>query len=337
MEKGRYQEAIATIEKASDLDPQEPEPYLRLALIYEECLQDAATALRYYHTYQRLETDEVKKEEIRGWIEQLEQHGPRELEATPENTSPGLATRKGQPEVTASANPGPGQASDPDPSHTVEESLAYRALEAKLTAALSEIKKLKAESKSAVSPPEGASGIGQQIENLESENESLRRSLQEARATALRNEQGAARATKRNEELRSTYESQITDLKGKVATAEQRLRELEGKARESGPGSEKVARLEKSIATYSATLSSLQRANDDLKRENASLRARLRRAGGGVRHHTVRAGETLKTIAGYPSVYGDSKMWVVIYQANRDKVSNPNNLKPGLVLVIPPE
>ncbi len=33
--------------------------------------------------------------------------------------------------------------------------------------------------------------------------------------------------------------------------------------------------------------------------------------------------------------YGDSSMWRVIYEANRDLISNPNQIWPGQVLVIP--
>ena len=72
MQKGRYREAVATFEKARSLNPEAPEPYLRLALVYEECLRDPETALRYYYRYQQVEKDEVKKEEILGWIAELE-------------------------------------------------------------------------------------------------------------------------------------------------------------------------------------------------------------------------------------------------------------------------
>jgi hypothetical protein len=42
---------------------------------------------------------------------------------------------------------------------------------------------------------------------------------------------------------------------------------------------------------------------------------------------------TLKGIA--KLVYGDQKRWIQIYEANRDKVTNPNALSYGMALTIP--
>lgn len=50
--------------------------------------------------------------------------------------------------------------------------------------------------------------------------------------------------------------------------------------------------------------------------------------------YTVKKGDTLSIIA--QKVYGDSKKWVDIYNANKSKIgNNPNKLKEGLVLTIP--
>ena len=53
--------------------------------------------------------------------------------------------------------------------------------------------------------------------------------------------------------------------------------------------------------------------------------------------YQVKRGETLRSIAGYDSVYGDREKWRLIYDANRDKISNPNHLVPGQLLEIPRE
>ena len=54
----------------------------------------------------------------------------------------------------------------------------------------------------------------------------------------------------------------------------------------------------------------------------------------GQRTHTVKKGDTLLGLA---RLYyaGDEHRWHAIYDANRDKISNPNQLKVGQVLVIP--
>lgn len=53
--------------------------------------------------------------------------------------------------------------------------------------------------------------------------------------------------------------------------------------------------------------------------------------------HVVVAGECLFTIASYREYYGDPYKWPLIYEANKDKISNPNWIYPGQELYIPPQ
>jgi nucleoid-associated protein YgaU len=53
--------------------------------------------------------------------------------------------------------------------------------------------------------------------------------------------------------------------------------------------------------------------------------------------HVVVAGECLFTIASYREYYGDPYKWPLIYEANKDKIANPNWIYPGQELYIPPE
>jgi 5'-nucleotidase len=50
--------------------------------------------------------------------------------------------------------------------------------------------------------------------------------------------------------------------------------------------------------------------------------------------HKVKKGDTLSSIA--KEVYGDANLWKKIADANKDKIPNPNKLKIGTVLTIPP-
>lgn len=50
--------------------------------------------------------------------------------------------------------------------------------------------------------------------------------------------------------------------------------------------------------------------------------------------YTVEPGDNLHWIAA--KTYGDARLWVQIYEANSDKIMNPNVLEVGQVLVIPP-
>ena len=51
------------------------------------------------------------------------------------------------------------------------------------------------------------------------------------------------------------------------------------------------------------------------------------------RTHTVQKGDTLSGIA--KQVYGRADRWQLIYQANRDRIDDPDRIFPGQVLVIP--
>jgi nucleoid-associated protein YgaU len=50
--------------------------------------------------------------------------------------------------------------------------------------------------------------------------------------------------------------------------------------------------------------------------------------------HTVRSGESLSKIS--RKVYGSSKHWRLIFDANRDQIDNPDLIQIGQVLNIPP-
>ena len=51
--------------------------------------------------------------------------------------------------------------------------------------------------------------------------------------------------------------------------------------------------------------------------------------------YVVKRGDTLKSIAAKPEIYGDSSQWTRIYKANKGKIKDPMHLIEGQVLVIP--
>ncbi len=53
------------------------------------------------------------------------------------------------------------------------------------------------------------------------------------------------------------------------------------------------------------------------------------------RTHTVREGEYLAKIAGYWEIYDDWRQWTRIYEANKDKIKDPDLIYPDMVLTIP--
>lgn len=56
-------------------------------------------------------------------------------------------------------------------------------------------------------------------------------------------------------------------------------------------------------------------------------------AGGSI--HTVVSGDTLSKIA--KQYYGDANSYMKIFDANKDKLKDPDKIQPGQVLVIPPK
>ncbi len=54
---------------------------------------------------------------------------------------------------------------------------------------------------------------------------------------------------------------------------------------------------------------------------------------GGVRTYTVMPGDTLSRIA--ERFYGNAAEWRRIYEANQEKLPNPDILSPGLTLWVP--
>jgi nucleoid-associated protein YgaU len=58
-------------------------------------------------------------------------------------------------------------------------------------------------------------------------------------------------------------------------------------------------------------------------------------AAAGGQMYTVASGDTLSKIA--KQFYGDANAYMHIFEANRDKLNNPDMIKPGQVLTIPPK
>jgi LysM domain-containing protein len=56
-------------------------------------------------------------------------------------------------------------------------------------------------------------------------------------------------------------------------------------------------------------------------------------AGGGLQTYTVQAGDSLSKIA--KQFYGNSNDYMKIFEANKDKLSDPNKIQPGQQLSIP--
>ena len=75
---------------------------------------------------------------------------------------------------------------------------------------------------------------------------------------------------------------------------------------------------------------------DDKKGGNAGGEGSGSGAGGGIKEtktYVVQSGDTLSKIA--KEHYGDANKYMVIFDANRDQLSDPDKIKPGQELIIP--
>jgi nucleoid-associated protein YgaU len=70
-----------------------------------------------------------------------------------------------------------------------------------------------------------------------------------------------------------------------------------------------------------------------VKARTAERTTEVRAGGPSSRRHTVRAGDTLFSLARH--YYGDGDRFVDLYRANRGTLKSPDALEPGTVLVIP--
>jgi len=82
------------------------------------------------------------------------------------------------------------------------------------------------------------------------------------------------------------------------------------------------------ISSIQTDLSSFNLANKPSNKTKVSEPHRTR-----TRTYTVKRGDSLANLA--KRVYGDSKKWTVIFQANRDILDKPNQLRVGQILKVP--
>jgi LysM repeat protein len=100
-------------------------------------------------------------------------------------------------------------------------------------------------------------------------------------------------------------------------------------ARLRSGGAELVQRIDGEPQTAQATLDRLVEANLRFLTGSASEPPEEPRT------YTVQPGDTLSSIA--KQVYGASSLWRIIFEANRNILSDPGRIRPGQVLIIPPK
>lgn len=94
-----------------------------------------------------------------------------------------------------------------------------------------------------------------------------------------------------------------------------------------------IAALEDEVDALRTSVSKLETLQAGLTDKVAELRETWKRCTWG--RYTVVDGDWLSKIASMRKVYHDGSKWPWIYEANMDKISDPNLIYPGWVLLIP--
>ncbi|MFH2069076.1 MAG: LysM peptidoglycan-binding domain-containing protein [Candidatus Omnitrophota bacterium] len=157
---------------------------------------------------------------------------------------------------------------------------------------------------------------------------------QRAEAAAIEARQAAAQA-------KTASEQAIASANQSIQTANQAIDKTNQTIDQVNAINEKVMQenaklrfeMEQKAQALEQTDQGLSDEMENLKKEIEKLT--IKDAGKAFSLYTVKKGDFLIKIAGKEGVYGEGGAWKKIYQANRDKIKNPNLIYPGQKLQIP--
>jgi len=135
---------------------------------------------------------------------------------------------------------------------------------------------------------------------------------------------------KLNEEQRAEYcrelKDQLSTYQYEVEDAREALTALEARSRAHRAATDSLLALASAVEQRTVALRS--------KGPGRVVASRSRESEG-ITRYTVRPGDTLSDISGRSEVYGDARAWRRLYEANRDRIQDPNRLRPGQEIRIP--
>ena len=153
------------------------------------------------------------------------------------------------------------------------------------------------------------------------------RDEKEAAEAAKEAEKKAAEAKRAREEAhKRTAEIKAKNIEARAEAAEERAKAAEAKAK----AAEKAAAEVKAEAVRLAW----ERKKEERAEAQAEAKAEAKeRAAAKSRVYVVKSGDSLSKIA--KEVLGDASRWPEIFEANKDKIKDPNMIHPGQELRIP--
>ncbi len=313
--KGRIRKAIVCFEKEIELNPKNPTPYLRLALIYEHLHKDPGKAKDCYEQYFKRETNKAKREHVESWRDELDDTLPLlDVPALPassqENGETADAALLEELEQTRRKLRKAEQSNEEFAKRIIELEGLHDELQASTAA----------------------------IKRLTKERDDLK-VQSETRAESLASLKGAF------DELKTKSETDIEKASKEIARLEDKIAALEARNKDLKDERSRAGRrsLSKRLDETRKALKAAEDRNVEYARQVAELQSNIAELEAGrssstgdaprALTHMVQEGETLMMIA--LKYYGAKERWKDIYQANRSTIPNPDEIKAGQRLIIP--
>ncbi|MBN1916730.1 MAG: LysM peptidoglycan-binding domain-containing protein [Verrucomicrobia bacterium] len=315
---GNIGRAVSCLEKEIELNPRNPAPYLRLALVYEHIYKDPKKADAQYGRYLGIETSEAKREMVERWRRDLgTAAGAGDLPMLPEDGVAGDTSLARQLDEARRKLRETEKARD----GFAQKLIALESVQDQLKQSQATVSRIKAE-------------LGTLKAGIEARDTSLAE-LQEA-YDSLKAQGDTAQSTSTGEIAR--LERQIADLDAQNKTLSARNAELEDEQSRAGRRT-----LNDKLDEARTALKAAEKQNEQYARRIRELEARVVQLESGssaattitgdARAHVVREGETLRTIS--LKYFGTKDRWREIYDANRDVLPDPDHVRVGQKLIIP--
>jgi nucleoid-associated protein YgaU len=316
--KGNFDEAITNLQKSLRLDPNEAEAYLKLALIYEKIRADDEKAKAYYEKYIEVETDKTRRAEAEKWLSNL----VNEDGATVEN-QPGESETLTRLVVERQKTRHEREIRELTEEHQREMAKLKEQLEtAQKTEQQTEedrqpsldTEKTGEESKEIAALKKQVKDLREELDVIKENEDSHLKRLAETSDELQRERIQRTKLSKRLSEIEKQYETALAAIK-KLEKEKAELEKLSG----DQAASENDGRSEES----SSTVIGITKINIPGVESIA----------GNTIYYKVQKGDTLNRIA--EKFYGDKKRSSVIFRANNDSLTNPDDIKYGQTIKIP--
>jgi len=333
----KWDQAVEQFEKQLVLHPKDAETYLQLGILYEDRLADDARAAKNYRKFLELQPQSEKAEMVNEWINELQ--GSRVSDSSQLNVNElkrKLTLTEKQLQTALKEQERLNSKIDNYKSSLERLEISVQEKTDRNEDLSNEILRLKDQK--------------EQLEVLRSDLDKTRNLYFSTRNQLRSSSEQLAQAQVTIEEFKNQFvdaEKEILDLQDKNQNLREQLEVLKKRRApslsrdnyrtsytavlENDKLKEQIKTLEAKNLRYYGIIGSLKTANGDLRRQ--LLQTQGDQTKEGLKKYRVKKGESLRTIA--IQFYGNKDKWILIYNANRSEINNPDLLTPGQVLNIP--